>query len=267
MIIFNTLNTLQAKSGLIPFIPAGVPNLQITKDILYTFDQTGVNVIELGLPYSDSLADGPIIQNASWKALEKGINFSQVLGLIKDVSPTLKAPIILFAYYNSIISRGILNFVLAIRTAGAKGLAVPDLPLEEADYMIYICSKFCIELVLFITPTSSNVRIETIVKKSPGTIYIISSLGVTGIRQSISSDVQNFVNKIRQKTKKPLILGFGISSLNHIKKVVEWDINGIVVGSAFVSLLSMYGYNSNFLLESIHNFCTDIIAVLKKVDQ
>lgn len=263
MIIYDTLNALKIKCGLIPFIPAGIPNLRVTKDILYTFDNAGANIIELGLPYSDPLADGPIIQNASWQALEKGVNFVQVLDLVKEVSPCLKAPILLFAYYNSILSQGISNFVHAIYVVGIKGLAIPDLPLEEADYIIQVCAKFCIELILFITPTSSKVRINTIIDKSPGTIYIISSLGVTGVRSKLDKDLQDFIDNIRQTTNKPLILGFGISSLSHVQEISTWNISGIVMGSVFVKMLSVHSYNDKMLLKDMRKFCTSVVMSLK----
>nr|YP_009296446.1 tRNA-Lys [Thorea hispida]AOM65381.1 tRNA-Lys [Thorea hispida] len=265
MIISDTLSKLKIKCALIPFIPAGIPSLEFTKDILLTFDHAGADVIELGLPYSDPLADGPIIQNACWKALKQGINLVQILKLVKEVSPYLKAPILLFAYYNSILSQGILNFVEAIYIAGVKGLAIPDLPLEEADYIIQVCSKFCIELVLFITPTSSSTKINTILAKSPGTIYIISSIGVTGIRSNLSSDLHDFIDNIRKITNKPLILGFGISKLSHVQEISTWNIDGIVMGSAFVSMLSIQSNNKNMMLKDMQNFCISVMNILNKI--
>lgn len=267
MIISDTLNSLKTKCGLIPFIPVGIPSLQVTKDILYTFDAAGANVIELGLPYSDPLADGPIIQNASLQALERGVNLVKVLELLREVSPRLKAPILLFVYYNSILSQGIFNFVYSVYLAGVKGLAIPDLPLEEADYMIKVCAKFYIELVLFVTPTSSKTRISTIVDKSPGTIYIVSSLGVTGIRSNFHEDLHNFVDNIRQMTSKPLIVGFGISNLNHVREISNWNINGVVIGSAFVNMLLVQKNNTHMLLKNVQSFCISIIAILNKLNK
>lgn len=261
MIISNTLNTLKTKCGLIPFIPAGVPNLQVTRDILYLFDQEGAAVIEIGLPYSDPLADGPTIQNASRQALEQGVNLDQVLELIAEVSPRLNAPIILFAYYNSLLSRGVSQFLYDLHKSGITGLVVPDLPLEEADYLIQVCSIFSVELVLFITPTSSTERINKILYKSPGAIYMISSLGVTGLRQEIQENLHDFVQDIVIKTHKPLILGFGISNLNHVQAISQWNIKGIVIGSAFVNLLSLY--KNDLSLQCIRNFCLSIITLLR----
>ena len=258
--IKQALTSLGSKRALIPFITAGSPDLETTEKALYILDKEGADVIEIGLPYSDPLADGPVIQEASKNALEKGVTFEQVLNLLDRSSNNLKAPIILFTYYNPILARGINRFLLEISKAGVKGLIVPDLPLEEADYILSICAKFSIELILLITPVSSEDRIDKILTKSQGIVYVVSSTGVTGIKNEIKNEMQYFIEKIKRKSDNTIILGFGISTKEHVQQVSLWDINGIVIGSAFVKRL-LTGSKSEKLNE-LKLFCASINQTL-----
>lgn len=227
-IISETLRNKSTDCALIPFITAGYPNLSSTIEALYVLDNKGADIIELGIPYSDALADGPIIQESSRIALEQGVYVDQILNMLKDVSPKLTAPIVIFTYYNPILVKGVENFIKDIAKSGAQGLIIPDLPLEETDYLINLCLKFNIELILFIAPTSSDLRIESILSKSPGCIYLVSSTGVTGLREQINSKVDILAERIKAKTDKLIILGFGISTPEQAAKVSKWHIDGIV---------------------------------------
>jgi tryptophan synthase alpha chain len=258
--ISQSLISLGNQCALIPFITAGNPDLYSTKQILKILDKEGADIIELGVPYSDPLADGPIIQEASKKALACGVTLDKILELVTEISPTLHAPLILFTYYNPILSRGMERFLFDIANAGIKGLIIPDLPLEESDYMFNLCLELSIELILFVTPASSNDRISSILSKSSNIIYLVSTLGVTGIRKEVHEDMEQFITKIKSKTNKLLILGFGISTLDHVNMVSKWDINGIVIGSAFVQHLSEKDINNQFY--SLKNFCHSIKKVL-----
>lgn len=261
-VISKTLNALNGRRALIPFITAGNPDLIETEHVLRILDQEGADIIEVGLPYSDPLADGPIIQAASKKALDNGTNLDKIIDLLKKMIPTLKAPLVFFTYYNPILARGIDRFLNEISEVGIKGLIVPDLPLEEADYLLTLCKKYKIELILLITPTSSEERIDKIVEKSQGTIYIVSSTGVTGIRQEIKNDIKNVIDRIKKKTDKLLILGFGISTKEHVLKVSQWNIDGIVIGSAFVKCLSANTQSER--LSNLRTFCASINNALAK---
>lgn len=258
--IKQVLTSVGSKCALIPFITAGSPDLDTTEQALYILDQEGADVIEVGLPYSDPLADGPVIQEASKNALAEGVTFEQVLDLIARSSNNLRAPIILFTYYNPILARGIHKFLLEISEAGVKGLIVPDLPMEEADYVLNLCAKFSIELILLITPVSSDVRIDKILTKSQGTVYVVSSTGVTGMKNSIKNEMQHFIEKIKRKSDNTIIVGFGISTKEHVEQVSVWDINGIVIGSAFVKCL-LSGSRLNKLKE-LRLFCASINKTL-----
>jgi tryptophan synthase alpha chain len=259
-IISTTLKSLGNKCALIPFITAGNPNLQITAQAITILDQEGADIIEIGIPYSDPLADGPIIQEASRKALLSGTTLDNILELVSSITFTIKAPLILFTYYNPVLSRGMEIFVKDISKAGIKGLIIPDLPFEESDYMIELCNRFNIELVLLITPTSSRDRIQHIIEKSLGAIYVVSTTGVTGVRQEVHADMQKFIQEIKKKTNKSLILGFGISTIDHVEQVSQWDIDAIVIGSAFVQ--KFIDASPQETLESIKTLCSSVHKVL-----
>ena len=236
-IVSSTLSSLPYSCALIPFITAGNPSIQSTATVLKILDNSGADVIEIGLPYSDPLADGPVIQESSQQALNYGMNFNVLLNILHEVNGKIRAPLVLFTYYNPIISRGILSFIKEAAGAGIKGIIVPDLPLEEADYMLGVCKGFSIELILLVTPTSPMHRVENIINKSQGIIYVVSSTGVTGMRSEINSEMEQFIKNIKKRTKKFIIIGFGISKRNHVKQIMNWNVDGIVIGSAFVNCL------------------------------
>nr|YP_009564866.1 tryptophan synthase alpha subunit [Gelidium coulteri]YP_009565266.1 tryptophan synthase alpha subunit [Gelidium sinicola]QBA96217.1 tryptophan synthase alpha subunit [Gelidium coulteri]QBA96617.1 tryptophan synthase alpha subunit [Gelidium sinicola] len=237
-IISKTLQNSSSSCSLIPFITAGYPTLQTTVDILYTLDSKGADIIELGIPYSDALADGPTIQDASKAAIKQGVHLDQILYLLRKVTPEITTPIVIFTYYNPILAVGTMSFISKISKSGVKGLVIPDLPLEEIDYVSQLCSSFKIELILFIAPTSSESRIISILAKSPGCIYLVSSNGVTGMGQQVDKQIGNLVKFIKNKTDKSIMLGFGIASTDQAYNVSQLNIDGIVVGSAFIRQIS-----------------------------
>ncbi len=259
--IRNTLSLLGKKCALIPFITAGSPSLDATEKILYILDEEGADIIEVGLPYSDPLADGPIIQESSRNALAAGVNFDSILNLLTQTSKNLKAPIILFTYYNPILARGVDKFLSDISLAGVQGLIIPDLPIEEADYILDKCKQLSLELVMLITPVSSFQRIEKILSKSQGIIYVVSSTGVTGMKNTIKGEMEFFIKKIKEKSSHMVILGFGISTQQQVRQIASWQIDGIVMGSAFVNK-SLKGDESKNL-KNIRLFCASISHVLR----
>nr|ARW60144.1 Tryptophan synthase alpha subunit [Laurencieae sp.] len=248
--------------ALIPFVTAGYPNIDITLDVLYTLDQQGADIIELGIPYSDSVADGPIIQQSSKIALEQGIYIDQVLKLLDGVKSKLSVPIVIFTYYNPILVRGINRFIEEISLRGVKGLIVPDLPIEETDYLIYLCSQYSIELILFVAPTSSKSRISHILSKAPGCVYLVSSTGVTGIRNDVNHEIDSLSSYIKSSTGKLIMLGFGISNVSQVTKVSNWDIDGLVIGSAFTRILSS-NLSYDIGVKSLGSFCREIKSAIK----
>ncbi|WOK91781.1 tryptophan synthase alpha chain isoform X1 [Canna indica] len=226
------------KVALIPFITAGDPDLSTTSKALKVLDSAGSDVIELGIPYSDPLADGPVIQAAATRALAKGTNFDSVIAMLREVIPELSCPISLFTYYNPILKRGVNKFMSIIKEIGVQGLVVPDVPLEETENLRKEAANHEIELVLLTTPTTPTERMKSIVEASEGFIYLVSSLGVTGTRSSVSLRVQTLLNEIKESTTKPVAVGFGISGPEQVKQVAAWGADGVIVGSAIVKLLA-----------------------------
>lgn len=246
----------EGKCALIPFITAGDPDLETTAKALTILDQAGADLIELGVPYSDPLADGPVIQAAATRALNQGVSLDQVLNLVKEVSPNLKAPIILFTYYNPIFHRGIDVFIKQIAEAGVKGLVVPDLPLEEAETILKATSAQGIELTLLVAPTSPIDRIKAIAAQSQGFIYLVSVTGVTGMRQQVASSLDSLIPMLRSVTDKAIGVGFGISEPDHAVKVKNLGADAVIVGSAFVKRLAQADPSEG--LKEIESFCRSL---------
>ncbi|KAJ3687620.1 hypothetical protein LUZ61_016784 [Rhynchospora tenuis] len=239
MSISETFSKLreQGKVALIPFITAGDPDLVTTSKALRILDSCGSDLIELGLPYSDPLADGPVIQAAATRALANGANFDSVISMLREVVPELSCPIALFTYYNPILKRGVERFMGIVKDVGIHGLVVPDVPLEETEILRSEAARHGIELVLLTTPTTPTERMKAIVEASEGFIYLVSSVGVTGARTSVSSRVQSLLKEIKQATSKPVAVGFGISKPEHVQQIAGWGADGVIVGSAMVRLL------------------------------
>ena len=251
----------RGQCALIPFVTAGDPDLATTAAALKRLDQNGADFIELGVPYSDPLADGPVIQAAATRALQQGVTLDQVLELVGRVSPDINAPIILFTYYNPILNRGIERFLQDIAAVGAKGLVVPDLPLEENEPLLAAAQAAGIEVILLVAPTSPQARIQAIATQSQGFIYLVSVTGVTGIRTEIQGRVQGLIQDLQQQTAKPIAVGFGVSQPEQVAQLRQWGANGVVVGSAFVKRLAEV--EPEVGLAAIATFCADLKAAIQ----
>lgn len=246
----------QSRCALIPFLTAGDPDLRTTAQALQILDQAGADLIELGVPYSDPLADGPVIQAAATRALQKGVTLEKVLDLVHNLSGQVQAPIILFTYYNPILNRGIEPFLQTISQAGVRGLVVPDLPLEEADVLLEPAPRYGIELTLLAAPTSPPDRLAAIARQSQGFIYLVSVTGVTGMRQKLSQKIPALLTQLHQLTTKPIGVGFGVSQPEQAQQIRDWGADAVIVGSAFVKRLSEEG------LPSVQTFCQQLRQAL-----
>nr|QUE28191.1 trpA [Pseudoerythrocladia kornmannii] len=246
--------------ALVPFITAGDPNLNVTEEALKILDAEGANLIELGLPYSDSLADGPVIQAAAARALHNQLSLEDIFNRIAQLAPNISTPIVIFTYFNLILSQGVDQFVTRVRLVGAKGLIVPDLPVEESEYLLKLCEENSLELILLISPTSSIERIKLIAEKSQGCLYIVAGTGVTGFRANVDIEVKNLISRVKSVTKKPVIIGFGISTSAQASLVKSWGADGVVLGSAFVNKMS--NFNSDSTLLNLRSFCREIKQAL-----
>ena len=260
--ISDCFKSLQERNecALIPFITAGDPDLETTAEALRLLDRNGADMIELGVPYSDPLADGPVIQAAATRALQKGVGLEQVLEMVQQVSPSLKAPLILFTYYNPILNRGIKTFLAQIADAGVRGLVVPDLPLEEAQELIDTAATFGIAVILLVAPTSSQDRIEAIAQKSQGFIYLVSVTGVTGMRSGLQERVHDLLTSMRSITDKPIGIGFGISGSDQARQAKDWGADAVIVGSAFVKKLASGTQTEG--LQAITELCQELKAAI-----
>jgi len=249
------------QAALIPFITAGDPDLATTIKALKILDRSGADLIELGVPYSDPLADGPVIQAAATRALAQGVTLEKVLEVVRNVAPEIQSPIILFCYYNPILNLGVENFLQKIYNAGARGLVVPDLPLEESHVLTEPAARIGIEVILLVAPTTPVERFEAIASQSQGFIYLVSSTGVTGVRSEVSKKVQSILERLRTVTDKPIAVGFGISQPDQAKQVIEWNADGAIVGSAMVRILAEAGG-----LKAIEELCLNLKRAIASVN-
>ena len=226
------------RTAFIPFLVACDPDAQTTVEALKRLDALGADVIELGVPYSDPLADGPTIQAAATRALQQGTTLDKVLAVVKEATPSIKAPIVLFTYYNPIMARGLDRFCQQLRDAGAAGLLVPDIPLEETEEIRSVASQYSLELVLLTTPTTADSRMEKIAQTSQGFVYLVSVTGVTGIRGTTEARVEGLIKRLKAVSKgKSVAVGFGVSTPAQAQELKSWGADGVIVGSALVKAL------------------------------
>lgn len=236
--IQKTFERLKAKGekALITFITAGDPDLKTTKDIIFELERSGADIIELGIPFSDPMADGPTIQAASSRALKGGTTLKKVLGLVKDIRKTSEIPIVLFGYYNPIFTYGVARFAEDAREVGADGVLVVDLPPEEAGELKRETDRFGLDLIFLLTPTSDNGRMRLVVEKASGFIYYVSVAGVTGTRDRLARSIPDYVKRVRGFTSLPIGVGFGISTPEQVRVVSGWA-DAVIVGSALVRVI------------------------------
>lgn len=229
----------ESGKAFIPFITCGDPDLETTAKAVRAAVENGADLIELGIPFSDPTAEGPVIQQANLRALKSGITTDKIFIFVKELRRDVKVPFVFMTYANVVFSYGIEKFVSACKEAGIDGLILPDLPFEEREEFHPLCRQYGIDLISLIAPTSAK-RIEMISREAEGFIYIISSLGVTGIRKEITTDVSAIIKTVRENTQIPCAVGFGISTPQQAKKMAELS-DGVIVGSAIVKLLEKYG--------------------------
>jgi tryptophan synthase alpha chain len=229
------------KPGIIAYLTAGDPDLATTRDIALAAIDNGADVIELGVPFSDPLADGPVIQRASERAVAKGTTLTQVLALAAELRKARPAAgIILFSYLNPVVRLGLKTFCAKAAQAGADGVLLTDMIVEEATEYLAEMKANSLAPVFLAAPTSPDARLKAIGEHSQGFVYAISRVGITGTQQNIASDAVGLVNRLRQFTKLPIALGFGISNAEHVKAVGEFA-DAAVIGSALVALIEKTG--------------------------
>lgn len=236
---FESLKS-DGKTAFIPYITAGDPTLERTKEIILALEKAGADVIELGIPFSDPVGDGSVIQEAMMRALESGMTPSDVLELVKSVREESQIPILLFTYYNPILAVGEENFAQRAADAGADGVLCVDLPPEEADTLKSALDKHNLCTVFLTAPTTTDDRLETVARQCTGFVYYVSRLGVTGEQAALANDLNQAVSRIKSHSDVPVAVGFGISKPEHASEVASMA-DGVVVGSAIVRMIGELG--------------------------
>lgn len=232
-------DAFEGGKAFIPFITCGDPDLATTGAAVRAAVENGADLIELGIPFSDPTAEGPVIQGANIRALNGGVTTDQIFDFVRELRRDVQVPMVFMTYANVVFSYGAQRFISTCKEIGIDGLILPDLPFEEKEEFLPLCKTYGIDLISLIAPTSQN-RIAMIAKEAEGFIYVVSSLGVTGMRSEITTDLASMIKVIRAHTEVPCAIGFGISTPEQAKKMANLS-DGAIVGSAIIKLLEQYG--------------------------
>ena len=252
----------EGRCALMPFLMAGDPDLERTRAVLLALQAAGADIIELGIPYSDPLADGPVIQAAASRALASATTPGKVLEMLGSLRGELTIPVILFTYSNPLLNRGMEAFCRAAAAAGAAGLVVPDLPLEEAEKLSAIATAEGLDLVLLVAPTTPADRMGRIAAASRGFTYLVSVTGVTGVRTSIETRVEGLVQQLKGMGPTPVAVGFGIAGPEQARQVRDWGADGAIVGSALVKVMAEACTQQQDVAAAAGAFCTELRRAL-----
>ena len=247
------------KKAFIPFITCGDPNLETTKKLVYTLEKAGADIIELGIPFSDPTAEGIVIQSANMRALKNNITTDNIFDMVKTLE--VKVPLVFMTYANIIFSYGIEKFAKKCKEIGMSGIILPDIPFEEKEEFNEVFKKYGIDFISLIAPTSND-RIKRIAQNANGFIYLVSSLGVTGVRQNIATDIDSMVSLVREVSDLPIAVGFGISTKEQAGNMAK-KADGVIVGSAIVKIIEKYGENSP---EKVYEYVRDITSIIVHSD-
>lgn len=235
----NIAKAFQNGKAFIPFITCGYPDLDTTYQIVKAAAENGADLIELGIPFSDPTAEGPVIQGANVKALEGGVTTDKIFDFVKEIRKEVSVPMVFMTYANVIFSYGMDAFMSKAKEVGMDGLILPDVPFEEKEEFDQVAKKYDLNMISLIAPTSED-RIAMIAKEASGFIYIVSSLGVTGVRSEITTDIGAMVKLVKENTEVPCAVGFGISKPEQAAKMAGFS-DGAIVGSAIIKIIDQYG--------------------------
>ena len=235
-------NAFQNGKAFIPFITCGDPDLETTGKIVREMEKAGADLIELGIPFSDPTAEGAVIQGANIRALAGGVTTDKIFAFVKELRKDVSVPLVFMTYANVVFSYGTERFIKTCAEIGIDGLILPDVPFEEKEDFAPVCRQYGIAFISLIAPTSEN-RIEMIAKEAEGFVYLVSSLGVTGMRSEIRTDLKAITAKIRENSDTPCAIGFGISTPEQAA-MLSGCADGVIVGSAIVKLIAEYGKNA-----------------------
>ena len=251
------------KPAFIPFITAGDPDLQTTKALILELEKRGADIIELGIPFSDPIADGPIIQASYYNALIRGTRVAQILDMVSELRTKSEIPIVSMVSYSTVFKGGCQAFIEKAGKAGLDGLTIPDLPVEENIDLFEAAKKNDFKLVCFIAPTTTDERMSLITKKSQGFLYYISVVGITGIRDKLPDDIIQNITKLKNMTTTPIAVGFGVSTPEHAK-LVGRIADGVIVGSAIIKEIEKYANEpTEKLVNNVGKFVEQLILGAK----
>ncbi|WP_409200340.1 tryptophan synthase subunit alpha [Methanobrevibacter sp. DSM 116169] len=250
-------NAFKDKKAFIGFLTAGDPSIDKTAEYILAMDEGGCDLIEIGIPFSDPVAEGPVIQEANIRALKHNVSVEDVFNVVREVRKKTDIPLVFLTYINPVLHYGYEKFFLKCEELGVDGVITPDIPFEEKGEIDGYAKKYNIDIVSLIAPTS-NERIHKIAKAASGFIYVVSSLGVTGVRPEITTDLETIISEIRKVTDVPTAVGFGISTPKQASEIAKIT-DGVIVGSAIVKIIEKYGDDaSEHLIEyvkSMKNAC------------
>lgn len=243
----------------IPFITAGDPNLDITEQLIYAMEKQGAGIIEIGIPFSDPIAEGPVIQEADNRALSAGCTIDNIFDMLKKVRKNTSVPLVFLTYINPIVVYGMDKFFQKAKEVDVAGMIVPDVPYEEKNLLRATSEKYDIDIISMIAPTSED-RIKMIAKEAKGYVYLVSSLGVTGVRSDITTDIGKMVKKVREVTTTPVAVGFGISTKDQAFNMAHLS-DGAIVGSAIVKIIAEYG---DKCVEPVSKYVKEMVGAIRK---
>lgn len=259
---FKTLRT-QKQKAFIAYITAGDPDLKITEELVFALEKAGVDIIELGVPFSDPMADGPTIQAASQRALKNNVSLSEIFDSVARIRKASDIPIALMTYYNPVFHMGDETFVEKAIQAGVDGVIIPDLPHEEAGDLRKVSVQKDFSTVFFMAPTTTDDRLKKIVSASTGFIYYVSLTGVTGARTQLSQSIASDIKRAKRLSEKPVCVGFGISTADHVREVGKFA-DGVIVGSAIIKEMEKH-LGSKELVVKTASFVQELVGALRKV--
>jgi len=253
----------QDKKPLITYISGGDPSLEMTEKMIYKLQSEGVDIIEIGIPFSDPLADGPVIQEASQRALKGGTTLKKLIAKINQIQNQVKVPLVLMGYYNSILNYGEKEFAGDISAAGISGVIIPDLPVDEKEELSEHLADYGISQIMLVTPNTSEQRLKEITAKSSGFIYCVAHLGTTGDdQQGVYPGLESYLDRVRKIAGEiPLGLGFGIDGPEKVGKIIDYP-DGIIIGSALIKTIQT-GDTEAEMLENAGEFIRSIKNVMQ----
>lgn len=254
----------KGKKAFIPFITAGDPSLSDTISLIEKLESAGADIIELGVPFSDPVADGPSIQKSALRALKNNVSLGNVLCMVGQVREWTQTPLVFLTYYNLIYKYGVRRFVQDAVEAGLDGVVTADLPPEEASDLISAAREYGLATIFLVAPTSTPERIKIISEACTGFIYCVSLTGVTGARSQISNMLAPTLEQIKSHTDKPIAVGFGVSTPDQAKEVAGMA-DGVIIGSAIVNVIEANLDDSGKMLSSVEKFATDLAKAVKSV--